>query len=64
MDRRLFLTTLLGVVGTAAIASALPHQAEALAAIPSGAIADSPMSFLILASRYWNKIRQRRWMGR
>ena len=36
MDRRLFLTGLFGVVGTTAIASVLPRQAEVLAAVPSG----------------------------
>ncbi len=34
MDRRLFLTGLLGVAGTAAIATALPRQAEALTGDP------------------------------
>lgn len=36
MDRRLFVTGLLGVVGTTGIASVLPRQAEALAAVPLG----------------------------
>jgi hypothetical protein len=36
MDRRLFLSSLLGAVGTTAFASVLPRQAQALAAIPSG----------------------------
>jgi hypothetical protein len=34
MDRRLFLTGLLGVAGTAAFASALPREAEALTSAP------------------------------
>ncbi len=37
MDRRSFLTSLLGVVGTTAIAAVLPRQAEVLAAVPPGA---------------------------
>jgi hypothetical protein len=36
MDRRLFVTGLLGVVGTTGIAVVLPRQAEALAAVPLG----------------------------
>ena len=36
MDRRLFVTGLLGVVGTTGIASVLPGRAEALAAVPLG----------------------------
>ena len=36
MDRRLLLTGLLGVAGTAGIATVLPRQAEALAAVPLG----------------------------
>ena len=34
MDRRLFLTGLLGVVGTTAVASVFPRPAEALVAVP------------------------------
>jgi hypothetical protein len=34
MDRRLFLTGLLGVAGTAALATAMPRQAEALTGDP------------------------------
>lgn len=34
MDRRLFVTGLLGVVGTTGIASVLPRPVEALAAVP------------------------------
>jgi hypothetical protein len=34
MDRRLFLTGLLGVAGTAAIATAMPRQAQALTGGP------------------------------
>jgi hypothetical protein len=34
MDRRLFLTGLLGVAGTAAFAAAMPHKAEALTGDP------------------------------
>ena len=36
MDRRLFVTGLLGVVGTTGIATVLPRQTEALAAFPLG----------------------------
>jgi hypothetical protein len=36
MDRRLFLTGLLAAVGTAGIATVLPRQAEALAAVQPG----------------------------
>ncbi len=36
MDRRLFVTGLLGVAGTAGIAAVLPGRAEALAAVPMG----------------------------
>ena len=36
MERRLFLTGLLGVVGIAGIATVLPRQAQALAAVPLG----------------------------
>jgi hypothetical protein len=36
MDRRLFLTGLLGVAGTAAVASVFPRQADALPALQSG----------------------------
>ena len=39
MDRRLFVTGLLGAIGTAGIATVLTRQAEALAAVPSGALA-------------------------
>ena len=39
MDRRLFLTGLLGVAGTTGIAFVLPRQAEALAAVPLGGAA-------------------------
>jgi hypothetical protein len=36
MDRRLFLSGALGVLGTAAVASALPRQAQALTAVKLG----------------------------
>jgi hypothetical protein len=36
MDRRLFVTGLLGVVGTTGIAVVLPGRAEALTAVPLG----------------------------
>ena len=36
MDRRLFVTGLLGVAGTAGIATLLPRHAEALASVPLG----------------------------
>ena len=39
MDRRLFVTGLLGVVGTTGIATVLARQAEALAAVPPGVLA-------------------------
>ena len=39
MDRRLFVTGLLGVVGTTGIATVLTRQAEALAAFPPGGLA-------------------------
>ena len=35
MDKRLFLTGLLGVIGTAGIATVLPRRAEALTAVPN-----------------------------
>jgi hypothetical protein len=46
MDRRLFVTGLLGVVGTTGIASILPRQAEALAAVPLGGPASKPDTLL------------------
>ena len=46
MDRRLFVTGLLGVVGTAGIATVLPGRAEALAAVPLGGAA--PQSDTVL----------------
>jgi hypothetical protein len=46
MDRRLFLTGLLGVVGATGIAAVLPHQAEALAAVPLGGPAPKPDDLL------------------
>jgi hypothetical protein len=39
MDRRLFVTGLLGVVGTTGIAAVLPRQAKALTAVPLGGAA-------------------------
>ena len=46
MDRRLFVTGLLGVVGTTGFAFVLPRQAEALAAVPLGGPAPKPDSVL------------------
>lgn len=46
MDRRLFVTGLLGVVGTTGFASVLPRQAEALTAVPLGGPAVKPDTFL------------------
>ena len=36
MDRRLFLTGLIGAVGTTAVAAVLPRPDEVLAAVPAG----------------------------
>ena len=46
MERRLFLTGLLGVVGIAGIATVLPRQAQALAAVPLGGPAPKSDSIL------------------
>ena len=46
MDRRLFVTGLLGVVGTTGIATVLPRQAEALTAVPLGGPAPQSDSIL------------------
>jgi hypothetical protein len=46
MERRLFLTGLLGVAGTAGIAAVLPRQAHALTAGPLGSPALQPDSVL------------------
>ena len=46
MDRRLFVTGLLGVVGTTGIAVVLPRQVEALAAVPLGGPASQPDTLL------------------
>jgi hypothetical protein len=46
MDRRLFITGLLGVVGTTGVASVLPRQAQALAAVPLGGPAPKPDDLL------------------
>ena len=46
MERRLFLTGLLGVAGTAGIAAILPRQAHALTAGPLGSPALQPDSVL------------------
>ena len=46
MERRLFLTGLLGVVGTTGIATVLPRQAEALTAVPLGGPAPQSDSIL------------------
>ena len=46
MDRRLFVTGLLGAVGTTGIATVLPRQAEALAAVPLGGSNPKPDTLL------------------
>ena len=46
MDRRLFLTGLLGVAGTAGIAAVLPRQAKALTAVPLGGPSPKPDTIL------------------
>jgi hypothetical protein len=46
MDRRLLLTGLLGVAGTAGVAAVLPRQAHALTAGPLGSPALQPDSVL------------------
>ncbi len=46
MDRRLFVTGLLGVVGTTGIALVLPRQAQALTAVPLGGPAPQSDSIL------------------
>ena len=46
MDRRLFVTGLLGVVGTGGIATILPGRAEALTAVPLGGPAPKPDTLL------------------
>jgi hypothetical protein len=46
MDRRLFLTGLLGVAGTVGIAAVLPRQAKALTAVPLGGPSPKPGTIL------------------
>ena len=56
MDRRLFVTGLLGVVGTTGIATVLPRQAQALAAVPLGGPAPQSDSSS-QTSRIWRAVR-------